>query len=91
MKVTLGILAVGLVYCRILLFFSTVEDWLQVVAPHLVLTGCIEAMETVLYSSHPVVALDCKRCSRQYLDHGEYVYQRHTIYLCAGCGNKCGM
>ena len=37
--------------------FAAVEDWLKVVAPHLVLTGCMEAMETVLSSCGPLVAL----------------------------------
>ena len=42
---------------------------MKVVAPNLVLTGCIEAIKTALSSAHPVVAL---RFSRQYLDHREY-------------------
>ena len=58
------------------------------VVPHLVLTGCIEAMKIALSSGHPVVALACKRCSRQYLDHGEYANWRHTTHLYAGCGHK---
>ena len=37
--------------------FSTIEDWLQVVALHLILTSCIEAMKIALYLSHPKVAL----------------------------------
>ena len=54
--------------------FAEVEDWLKVVAPHLVLTGCMEAMKTVLSSCGPLVALALKRCSRQHLDHGEYAH-----------------
>ena len=45
--------------------FTAVEDWLQVVVPHLFQTGCIEAMKTVLSSCCPVVALARKRCSRK--------------------------
>ena len=68
--------------------FAAMNDWLQVVVPHLVLTDCMEAMKTALSSGHQVVALACKRCSRQYLDHGEYANWRHTIYLCANCSHK---
>ena len=57
-------------------------------APHLVLTGCIEAMKTALSSGHHVVALAYKRCIRKHLDHGVYANQSHTTYLCAGCGHK---
>ena len=47
--------------------FAAIEDWLQVVTPHYVLAGCIEAIHTALFlSGRPVVALTCKRCSRQY-------------------------
>ena len=42
------------------------------VVPHLALTGFMEAMKTALSFRHPVVALACKRCSRQHLDHIEY-------------------
>ena len=49
--------------------FSAVDDWLKAVAPHLVLTGYIEAMKTALSSGHPVVALACKKCRKQQLDH----------------------
>ena len=58
------------------------------VVPHLILTGGIEVMKTSLYYNHPVVALACKRCSRQYLDHGEYANQMRTTYLCDGCSQK---
>ena len=88
MKVNLGILAVGHVYCRILLFCTAVKDWLQNAAPHLVLAGFIEAMKTALSSGRPVVALDCKRCSSQYLSHGWYANWRHATHLCAGYGHK---
>ena len=66
--------------------FATIEDWLKVVVSHLVLIGCIEAMKKSLSSLHPVVALACKKCGRQYLDYGNHGNQRHTTYLCAGCG-----
>ena len=68
--------------------FAAVTDWLQVVPPHLVLTDSIEAIKTALFSGHPVVALACKRCSRQQLDHGKYANWRHATHLCAGCGYK---
>ena len=68
--------------------FAAVKDWLQVVAPHLVLIDCIEAIKTALSSGHPVVALDCKRCSRQHLTMESMPTRRHTIHLCAGCGHK---
>ena len=64
------------------------QKLIQVVVPHLVLTGYIEAMKTALYSGHPVVALACKMCSKQDLDHGEYVNGRHTTHLNAGCNHK---
>ena len=64
MKVTLEVWVVGYMHCRILVFFASVKDWLQAVAPHLVLTGFIEIIKTALSSSHPVVTLACKRCSR---------------------------
>ena len=54
--------------------FTAVEDWLKVVAPYLVLAGCIEVMKTALSYGHPVVALACKRYSRQYLEFVEYTY-----------------
>ena len=50
--------------------FSAVTDWLQVIACHLVFTGCIEEIKTALSSGHPVVALACKRHRRQCVDHG---------------------
>ena len=56
--------------------------------PHLVLTGCIEAMKTALFYSYLVVAVAYKRYNRQYLDHGEYTTQRHTTHLYPGCGYK---
>ena len=68
--------------------FSDVEDWLQVLLPHLVLMGWLKAIKMVLSFGHPVVALACKRYSRQYLDHGDYANQRHTAHLCASCGHK---
>ena len=37
------------------------KECLQVLAPHLVLTGCIEVMKTALSSGYPVVALASKR------------------------------
>ena len=54
------------------IILAAMKDWLQVVAPHLVLTNCMGAIKTALPFGHSVVALACKRCSRQYLDHGEY-------------------
>ena len=54
----------------------------------LVLAGFIEAARIALSSGFPVVALACKRWSRQYLDSGEYANQRHTTHLYAGCGHK---
>ena len=51
---------------------DAIEDWLEVVAPQLVLTGYIEAMKTALSSGRPVVVLACKRYSKQHLDHREY-------------------
>ena len=68
--------------------FATVEDWLQVVAPHLVLTDCMEAMKTAMSSGRPVVALAYKRCGRQHLEHGEYANWRHNTHLRAGCSHK---
>ena len=50
--------------------FDAEKDWLQEVAPHLVLTNCMEAMKIALSSGYPVVALACKKSSRQYLDQG---------------------
>ena len=47
--------------------FVAVDYWLQVVVPHLFLTGCIKAMKTAFSSGCPVDALACKKCSRQYL------------------------
>ena len=58
------------------------------VAPHLVLADYTEVMKTALSSGHPMVALACKRCSRQYLDSEQYANWRHTKYLCASCGHK---
>ena len=52
--------------------FSAVKDWLQMVALHLVLTDCIEAMKTAFSYCCPVVALACKSRSSQHLDQGEY-------------------
>ena len=57
-------------------------------APHLVLAGCIEAIKKVLSSGHSVVALACKRHSRQYLDLVENINWRHSIHLCAGYIHK---
>ena len=71
-----------------LVVFAAMKDCLQMVVPHLVLTDCMGAIKTALSSGHPVVALACKRCSRQHLDHGEYANQRHTTHLCAGFGHK---
>ena len=68
--------------------FAAIEGWLKVVVPYLVLAGCIKVMKTVLLSGRPVVALACKRCSRQYLDSGEYANWRHTTPLCIGCSHK---
>ena len=48
--------------------FGAVKEWLQVVVPHLVLIDCIEAIKSPLSFSHPIVALACKRCSKQDLD-----------------------
>ena len=50
--------------------FVAMENWLQVVAPHLVITCCIKAIKTALSSGHLVAALDSKRRSRQHLYHG---------------------
>ena len=61
---------------------------MQVVAPHLVLIGCIEVIKTDLSSGKSVVALTCKRCSRQHLDHEEYAHQRNTIHLYTGYSHK---
>ena len=58
------------------------------VAPHLVLTDYIEAMKSALSSSHPVVAMACKKFSRQHLDHREYANWKHITHLSAGCGYK---
>ena len=68
--------------------FVAFDDWLKVVAPHLVLAGCIEAMKTALSSYHTMVALAYKRCSRQHLDSVYYAYQRHNTHLCAGYGHR---
>ena len=54
---------------------------MQVVAPHLVLTGCIEIMKTSLSSSPPGVALAYNICSRQHLDHRKYAHQRYATHL----------
>ena len=51
--------------------FSAIEDWLKVVASHLVLADCIDAIKAALSSRHSEVALACKRCSRQHLNHRE--------------------
>ena len=40
--------------------FSATEDLSKVVAPHLVLANCIEALKSALSSSHPMVALTHK-------------------------------
>ena len=37
--------------------FTAVKDWLQMVAPHLVLIDCMGAMKAALSSGHPVVTL----------------------------------
>ena len=58
------------------------------VGPHLVLTGCIEAIKIALSSGCPMVAMACKRCSRKYLDHKNYAIWKHTTHLYAGCGHK---
>ena len=92
---------IGQVHCSILLFLAAVEDWLQVVAPnlilieasgckwwHLILIGCIEAIKIYLSSGHPVIALACKRYSRKHLDYREYANLRHTTHFCAGCGRN---
>ena len=42
---------------------ATIEDWLKVVAPHTVLAGCVEAVNTALSFGYSVVALAYKRCS----------------------------
>ena len=68
--------------------FAAVKDWLQVVVPHLVLTGCIKVMKTALSSGHLVVALAFKRCSSQHLDHGEYANLRYNTNFSAGHGKK---
>ena len=62
--------------------FSAVADWLLVVAPHLVLTGCIEEIKTALSSGHPVVALACKRHRRQCFDYGEYTNWIYHTLVC---------
>ena len=69
-------------------FFATIIDFLKLVAPHLVLTGCIEAMKTALTFGHPVVALACNRYSRQHWDHKQYTNLRHATHLHASCGDK---
>ena len=56
------------------------------VVSHLILAGCIEAMKTGLSTVYTVVALDCKRYSKQYLDHRKYVNWKHTTHLGACCG-----
>ena len=56
----------------IVIFIAVIENWLKVMMPQLVLTGCIEAMKTALSSGNPVVILTCKRCSRQHLDDEKY-------------------
>ena len=87
MIIILGILVVAMCtagsYC-----FIIVEDWLKVLAPHLVLAICIEVINTALSSGCPGVALACNRCSRQYLDHGEYENWSHTTHLYAGSSHK---
>ena len=68
--------------------YRAVEDWLKVVAPCLVLTDCIQAMQVSLSYSCLVVDLACKRCNRQHLDIVEYAFKSYTIHLYASCGNK---
>ena len=68
--------------------FTALENWLQMVAPHLVLTGSMEAVKIALSSGFPVVSLDCKRYGRQYLDHRDNANWRHAIHFCASCGYK---
>ena len=58
------------------------------VAPQFVLAECIVAIKSSLTSGYPVVALACKRCSKQYSNFGENAKWRHTIDLYAGCGHK---
>ena len=41
----------------LLLLYSAVEDWLKVIAPHLLLTSCVWAMINSLSLSPLVVAL----------------------------------
>ena len=52
--------------------FCVAKVWLKVVAPYFILTNCIEAIKSSLSSSHPVVALACKMCNKQYLDLEDY-------------------
>ena len=82
MMVILGILAMAHITLQDPVVFAAVEDWLKVVAPHLVLTGCIEAMKTALSSGHPVVALACKRCSRQHLDQSRVCQLEGILHTC---------
>ena len=70
------------------LYFATIEDRLEMVASHLVLEDCVEAISTELSSGCPIVALACKICSRQHLDLGEYVKKGYTTYLYGCYGHK---
>ena len=56
--------------------------------PHLFLTDCVEAIKSSLSSGNPMVALACRRCSRQYLDLVDYSNQRDSTHLCIGCDHK---
>ena len=51
------------------------------VAYHLVLVGCIEAIKTTLPSGCPVVSLACKGFSRQHLDM-ERMAAKGILYTC---------
>ena len=67
---------------------GAVKDWPKVVVPYLVLADCIEAIKFSLSYGHSLVALACKRYSKQYLNLGDYANLRHTTHLFAGCGHK---
>ena len=86
MMLILGILAAGHMHGPVI--FGADKDWLLVVAPYLVMIDCVEAMKIALSSGCPVVALACKRCSKQHLDLGKCAKWRHATHFCPGCSHK---
>ena len=58
MILILGIMAMCLCMLHDPVIFSTIEDWVKIVAPHLLLVEYIEAMKKSLSSGYTVIALN---------------------------------